>query len=189
MFSVAPPPPSATSTLQRQSSCDPQQSSTLNGTGPPSGAGPPGLGLPPGLPPGPNTPQTAPAGLYPPGVEPRLRPPPSGAGPPPGGPGPSGAAPDGRSGSLVRSASMDPRPPGGAPPRARGPRPPMTREEAAMRAQEEGGAVRPHQHFQKDCFIIPQESVERFLPDGVAVSKPLKVKLLVFMDFVVWALE
>ena len=52
-----------------------------------------------------------------------------------------------------------------APPRGRG-RGPMTREEA-QRLREEELAGQGHG---KDCFIIPQANLDRFLPDGVTVS-------------------
>ena len=42
----------------------------------------------------------------------------------------------------------------------------MPREEA-VRLREEELAV---QAVAKDCFIIPQANLERFLPDGVTVS-------------------
>ena len=42
----------------------------------------------------------------------------------------------------------------------------MTREEAA-RLREEELASQAHG---KDCFIIPQANLDRFLPDGVTVS-------------------
>ena len=42
----------------------------------------------------------------------------------------------------------------------------MTREEA-QRLREEELAGQGHG---KDCFIIPQANLDRFLPDGVTVS-------------------
>jgi len=56
-----------------------------------------------------------------------------------------------------------------APPRGRG-RPPMTREELA-RMREEELANQPHS---KDCFIIPQANLDRFLPDGVTLPREQK---------------
>ena len=53
-----------------------------------------------------------------------------------------------------------------APPRPGRGRGPMTREEAA-RLREEELASQAHG---KDCFIIPQANLDRFLPDGVTVS-------------------
>lgn len=53
-----------------------------------------------------------------------------------------------------------------APPRGRG-RGPMTREEAA-RLREEELASQAHG---KDCFIIPQANLDRFLPDGVTLPR------------------
>ena len=52
-----------------------------------------------------------------------------------------------------------------APPRGR-PRGPMTREEAQRLREEEMAS----QAQGKDCFIIPQANLDRFLPDGVTVS-------------------
>ena len=85
---------------------------------------------------------------------PRLRPPPPGQG---------------------RASSIDPvnRPPG-APPRTRASRTPMNPEEMAARGREVE-ARQAQQSFQRDCFIIPQESVERFLPDGITVSPILTI--------------
>lgn len=82
----------------------------------------------------------------------RLRPP----------PGPGGTVPK-RSPSIEMSGQQ--RLPPGAPPRQRPSRTtPLSPEEMALRTrQEEASGVR-------DCFIIPQQSVERFLPDGIAVS-------------------
>ena len=85
---------------------------------------------------------------------PRLRPPPPGA-----------VGPPGRSPSLESSA----RPPGGPPPRTRVSRTPMSPEEIAQRSKE----LDATQNFVRDCFIIPQESVERFLPDGISVRKKI----------------
>ena len=62
-----------------------------------------------------------------------------------------------------------------APPRGRG-RGPMTREEA-QRLREEELAGQGHG---KDCFIIPQANLDRFLPDGVTVS--------VLSTFTLWSL-
>ena len=42
----------------------------------------------------------------------------------------------------------------------------MTREEAQRLREEEMAA----QAQGKDCFIIPQANLDRFLPDGVTVS-------------------
>jgi len=53
-----------------------------------------------------------------------------------------------------------------APPRGRG-RGPMTREEA-QRLREEELAGQGHG---KDCFIIPQANLDRFLPDGVTLPR------------------
>ena len=83
---------------------------------------------------------------------PRLRPPPPGA-----------VGPPGRSPSLESSA----RPPGGPPPRTRVSRTPMSPEEIAQRSKDQTDLSA--QNFVRDCFIIPQESVERFLPDGISV--------------------
>ena len=44
----------------------------------------------------------------------------------------------------------------------------MNPEEMAARGREVE-ARQAQQSFQRDCFIIPQESVERFLPDGITV--------------------
>ena len=49
-------------------------------------------------------------------------------------------------------------------PRGRG-RGPMTREEAQRLREEEMAS----QAQGKDCFIIPQANLDRFLPDGVTV--------------------
>ena len=104
---------------------------------------------------------------------PRLRPP-----GPPGQPGPYGTP--GRSPSMetARPPGMPPgMPPGGIPPRSRGSRTPMSPEDYARRSREQEEA----QNFQRDCFIIPQESVERFLPDGISVrvfSKLIKCSKL-----------
>ena len=86
---------------------------------------------------------------------PRLRPPPPGA-----------VGPPGRSPSLESSA----RPPGGPPPRTRMSRTPMSPEEIAQRSKDQTDLA-AQQNFVRDCFIIPQESVERFLPDGISVRK------------------
>lgn len=43
----------------------------------------------------------------------------------------------------------------------------MTREEAQRLREEEMAA----QAQGKDCFIIPQANLDRFLPDGVTVSR------------------
>lgn len=53
-----------------------------------------------------------------------------------------------------------------APPRGRG-RGPMTREEAQRLREEEMAA----QAQGKDCFIIPQANLDRFLPDGVTLPR------------------
>merc|ERR1719490_1577 len=64
----------------------------------------------------------------------------------------------------------------GAPPRGRGPRAPMTREEA-QRLREEELAGQAHG---KDCFIIPQANLDRFLPDGVTLPRdPRKANNLI----------
>ena len=52
-----------------------------------------------------------------------------------------------------------------APPRGRA-RGPITREEAHRLREEEMAS----QAQGKDCFIIPQANLDRFLPDGVTVS-------------------
>ena len=52
-----------------------------------------------------------------------------------------------------------------APPRGRA-RGPLTREEAHRLREEEMAS----QAQGKDCFIIPQANLDRFLPDGVTVS-------------------
>lgn len=65
----------------------------------------------------------------------------------------------------------------GAPPRGR-PRGPMTREEA-QRLREEELAGQAHG---KDCFIIPQANLDRFLPDGVTVSNPLPLSHASFIN-------
>ena len=72
---------------------------------------------------------------------------------------------------VSRSSSMEStsRPPGGAPPRTRASRTPMSPEEMARRSREME-AFQASQTYERDCFIIPQESVERFLPDGISVS-------------------
>eukprot|EP00092_Neocalanus_flemingeri_P026433 GFUD01028654.1.p1 GENE.GFUD01028654.1~~GFUD01028654.1.p1 ORF type:complete len:397 (+),score=86.11 GFUD01028654.1:71-1192(+) len=73
---------------------------------------------------------------------------------------------------LARYRGTPTRPPesGGAgppaPPRGRG-RGPMTREEA-QRLREEELAGQGHG---KDCFIIPQANLDRFLPDGVTLPR------------------
>lgn len=87
---------------------------------------------------------------------PRLRPPPSGPG----------------QGQRAPSIDTMNRPPGGAPPRtSRTSRTPiMSPEEMAARGREVE-KMQVQQSFQRDCFIIPQESVERFLPDGITVKK------------------
>jgi len=53
-----------------------------------------------------------------------------------------------------------------APPRGR-PRGPMTREEAQRLREEEMAS----QAQGKDCFIIPQANLDRFLPDGVTLPR------------------
>jgi len=53
-----------------------------------------------------------------------------------------------------------------APPRGRG-RGPMTREEAQRLREEEMAS----QAQGKDCFIIPQANLDRFLPDGVTLPR------------------
>ena len=45
----------------------------------------------------------------------------------------------------------------------------MSPEEMAARGRAVE-AREAQQSFQRDCFIIPQESVERFLPDGITVN-------------------
>ena len=45
----------------------------------------------------------------------------------------------------------------------------MSPEEIAQRSKE----LDATQNFVRDCFIIPQESVERFLPDGISVRKKI----------------
>lgn len=63
----------------------------------------------------------------------------------------------------------------GAPPRGRG-KGPMTREEA-QRLREEELAGQAHG---KDCFIIPQANLDRFLPDGVTLPRdPRKANNLI----------
>jgi len=79
----------------------------------------------------------------------------------------------GKRSSDPRSSSAN-GPPGaggtpGAPPRGRG-RGQMTREEA-QRLREEELAGQVHG---KDCFIIPQANLDRFLPDGVTLPREPK---------------
>ena len=94
---------------------------------------------------------TSPSGMNgngPPRDPNRLRP------PPPGGGGAQGRTP---------SVDSTNRPPGGPPPRSRASRASINPNDMALQAQSSQSlAVR-------DCFIIPQQSVERFLPDGIAV--------------------
>lgn len=49
----------------------------------------------------------------------------------------------------------------------------MTREEAQRLREEEMAA----QAQGKDCFIIPQANLDRFLPDGVTVSRESEMGL------------
>ena len=137
--------------------CDPQAPTpqgtlTMNGNGPPHGNGLP-TG-PPGAPP-----------IAPPiGGPQRLR-------PPPAGPGGKKRSPSTDSTALAnRPPGMQPpvMPPGGAPPRQRVSRTPMSPEERALLQQQEQ-ARQAQAQASRDCFIIPQQSVERFLPDGIAV--------------------
>jgi len=93
---------------------------------------------------------------------PRLRPPPPGA-----------VGPPGRSPSLESSA----RPPGGPPPRTRMSRTPMSPEEIAQRSKDQTDLA-AQQNFVRDCFIIPQESVERFLPDGISLPRNPRSQLI-----------
>ena len=46
----------------------------------------------------------------------------------------------------------------------------MSPEEIAQRSKDQTDLA-AQQNFVRDCFIIPQESVERFLPDGISVRK------------------
>ena len=101
---------------------------------------------------------------------PRLRPPPSGPG----------------QGQRAPSIDTMNRPPGGAPPRtSRTSRttPIMSPEEMAARGREVE-KMQVQQSFQRDCFIIPQESVERFLPDGITVRKFPLYRNLEFARFI-----
>ena len=101
---------------------------------------------------------------------PRLRPPPSGPG----------------QGQRAPSIDTMNRPPGGAPPRtSRTSRttPMMSPEEMAARGREVE-KMQVQQSFQRDCFIIPQESVERFLPDGITVRKFPLYRNLEFARFI-----
>jgi len=59
-------------------------------------------------------------------------------------------------------------PPGGPPRRIS--RTPLSPEEMALRSREEE-ARRAQQTFHRDCFIIPQQNVERFLPDGISLPR------------------
>ena len=77
-----------------------------------------------------------------------------------------------------RQPSAEPggnRPPNGPPPRLRGSRTPLSPEEMALRRasrqpSDANAAQSGPNSYVRDCFIIPQQSVERFLPDGIAVS-------------------
>ena len=139
--------------------CDPQApapkvSVTMNGNGPhgpPNGNGPPRVNGPQNGPPvtgGPVAPQV--------GGPQRLRPPPTG--------------PPGKRSPSLDSTAMANRPPG-APPRQRVSRTPLSPEEMKLLAKQEEAKTAAAQAA-RDCFIIPQTSVERFLPDGIAVRKP-----------------
>ena len=55
----------------------------------------------------------------------------------------------------------------------------MTREEAQRLREEEMAA----QAQGKDCFIIPQANLDRFLPDGVTVSRESEMGLTSIRGF------
>ena len=54
----------------------------------------------------------------------------------------------------------------------------MTREEAARLREEEMAA----QAQGKDCFIIPQANLDRFLPDGVTVRSRMSQEFVPFLS-------
>jgi len=53
----------------------------------------------------------------------------------------------------------------------------MSPEEMAARGREVE-KMQVQQSFQRDCFIIPQESVERFLPDGITLPRQPSSQLI-----------
>ena len=149
--------------------CDPQApapkvSVTMNGNGPhgpPNGNGPPRVNGPQNGPPVTGGPVAPPIG----GPQ-RLRPPPTG--------------PPGKRSPSLDSTAMANRPPGGAPPRQRVSRTPLSPEEMKLLAKQEEAKTAAAQAA-RDCFIIPQTSVERFLPDGIAVRKPTFLYIVSFL--------
>ena len=83
---------------------------------------------------------------------------------------PTQTIPPRRSNSLMRTDDQGPQPLG-APPRGPPRRRPLSKDgtEVAVRRHDEADAGRTRQN--KDCFIIPQGNLERFLPDGITVRK------------------
>ena len=78
--------------------------------------------------------------------------------------------------SVVGSARPTPAPEGSSPVEG-GPPPPRSRratQPQGPRGDDQSVAVRqidpPATSVSKDCFVIPQENLERFLPDGITVS-------------------
>ena len=64
--------------------------------------------------------------------------------------------------------------PGQAGPPRGPPRRKMTREEMMVLRRQQGEDVAAKQAPNKDCFIIPQGNLERFLPDGITVRIEVK---------------
>ena len=62
--------------------------------------------------------------------------------------------------SLEKGPSATPR----GPPRRK-----LTRDEAIALRRQEGKEPAAQRSTEKDCFIIPQGNLERFLPDGITV--------------------
>ena len=79
-------------------------------------------------------------------------------------------------GQLTRTAACDPfAVNGNGPPRA-------SRRSSKARNGRKTGMIMPKDlnDVTKDCFIIPQNNLERFLPDGIAVRKPVYFQMSVF---------
>ncbi len=77
-----------------------------------------------------------------------------------------------------RAASGQPRPmsfPEGSFPPEGGPPPSRTRrpvhsQMVPLCSPDDRSSMPPSTNVSKDCFVIPQENLERFLPDGITVT-------------------
>jgi hypothetical protein len=89
--------------------------------------------------------------------------------------------------SLVGSARPTPAPEGSSPVEG-GPPPPRSRratQPQGQRGDDQSVVVRqidpPATNVSKDCFVIPQENLERFLPDGITVRTIYYLHVYIFV--------